>query len=95
MSYEVISIKVDPATKKQAQNAAEELGLSLSSVVKGFLKQFIRTKTVTFSARDEEIPNEYFIKTLAKARKNRKEGKGSPIFRTGEETVKWLEEQGI
>ena len=95
MSTQVITIKVDPVTKKQAQNTAEELGLSLSGVLKGFLKQFIRTKTVTFSARGEEIPNEYFKRTLAKARKNWKEGKGSPIFHTGEEAVKWLEEQGI
>lgn len=95
MSYEVISIKVDPQTKKQAQNVAEEVGLSLSAVIKGFLKQFIRTKTVTFSSQAEEIPNEYFKKTLAKARKNWREGKTSPIFHTGEEAVKWLEEQGI
>ena len=27
--------------------------------------------------------------------KNLEEGKGSPVFRSGEEAVKWLEEQGI
>ena len=95
MSYQVISVKVDPVIKKEAKHTADELGLSLSAVLKGFLKQFIRTKTVTFSARDEEIPNEYFKRTLAKARKNWKDGKGSPIFRTGEEAVAWLEKQGI
>ena len=95
MSTQVITIKIDSATKKTAQHTADALGLSLSAVLKGFLKQFIRTKTVTFSARDEEIPNEYFKRTLAKARKNWKEGKGSPIFHTGEEAVKWLEDQGI
>lgn len=72
MSYEVISIKVDPTTKKQAQSVAEEVGLSLSAVLKGFLKQFIRNKTITFSVQEEEVPNEYFKRTLAKARKNRK-----------------------
>lgn len=95
MNAQVITIKVDPVTKKQAQNLAKELGLSLSGVLKGFLKHFIRTKTITFSAREEEIPNEYFKRTLAKARKNWREGKGSPIFHTGKEAVKWLEEQGI
>jgi len=95
MSYAVVTTKVDPQTKKEAMATANELGMPLSVVIKAFLKQFIKTKTVTFSARDKEIPNEYFKRTLAKARKNWKEGKGSPVFRTGEEAVKWLEDQGI
>jgi len=95
MSYAVVTTKVDPQTKKEAMATADELGMPLSVIIKAFLKQFIKTKTVTFSARNEEIPNEYFKRTLAKARKNWKEGKGSPVFRTGEEAVKWLEDQGI
>lgn len=94
MSYEVISIKVDPLTKKQARSTALALGLSLSAVIKGFLRQFIKTKTVTFSAEDE-IPNAHTRKLLKQAEKNFKEGRYSPIFRTGEETVAWLEKQGI
>lgn len=93
MNYEVISIKVDPATKKRAQNAAEELGLSLSSVIKGFLKQFVRTKTITFSATSEE-PSEYLISAIKEARENRKRGKGSPIFTDIESDLKWLGKQG-
>lgn len=73
---------------------ASELGVPLSVVIKAFLKQFIRTKTITFSAADEVL-NEYFKKTLAKARKNWKEGKGSPIFTNVEDDLKWLEKQGI
>ncbi len=95
MSYAVVVTKVDPKTKKEAQATAEKLGLSLSAVIKAFLKQFIRTRTVTFSAQGEEIPNEYFKRTLEKARKNWRQGKGSPIFHTGEDAVKWLEKQGI
>ncbi len=94
MSYAVITTKIDPQTKKEAMETAESLGMPLSVVIKAFLKQFIRTKTVTFSAQ-EEIPNEYFKRTLAKARKNWKEGKGSPVFHSGEEAVKWLKDQGI
>lgn len=94
MSYEVISIKVDPAIKKQAQKTAEEAGLSLSTVLKGFLKQFIRNKTITFSA-EEEVPNARTLKILKKAEENYKKGNTSPAFKTGEEAVKWLEEQGI
>lgn len=45
--------------------------------------------------RLEEQPTEYFKKTIAKARKNRKAGKGSPIFNNSKEAVTWLENQGI
>jgi addiction module RelB/DinJ family antitoxin len=93
MSYAVITTKIDPQDKKEAKQIAEELGLSLSAVVKVLLKQFVRKKTITLST-EEEIPNAYFKRTIAKARKNFREGKGSPVFNTGEEAVKWLEEQG-
>lgn len=96
MNYAVVVTKVDPKTKKAAQITAEKLGLSLSAVIKAFLKQFIRTKTVTFSVQEEgEYPSEYLIKSIRQAEKDRKAGKASPIFETGEEAVKWLTEQGI
>lgn len=95
MNTQVITIKVDPATKKEAQYTANALGLSLSAVLKGFLKQFIRSKTVTFSTRGEEIPNAHTIKVLKKADENYKKGNTSPAFKTGEEAVAWLEKQGV
>lgn len=95
MSYAVVSAKIDPQTKKEAMATAQELGIPLSVVIKGFLKQFIRTKTVTFSARDEEIPNAHTLKMLKIAEENYKKGNTSPAFKTGKEAVKWLEEQGI
>lgn len=70
MNYEVISIKIDPLTKKQAQKLSDKLGLSLSAVLKGFLKQFIRTKTITFSAQEGEEPSEYLIKAMKQAEKD-------------------------
>lgn len=94
MSYAVVTTKVDPQTKIEAQRIAEELGMPLSVVVKAFLKQFVRTKAVTFSAADEE-PSEYLIKVMKQAEKDRKAGKGSPVFKTGEEAVAWLEKQGL
>ena len=95
MSYTIVSAKIDPQTKKEAMSTANELGLPLSLVIKAFLKQFIRTKSITFSAREEEIPNAQTIKVLKKAEENYKKGNTSPAFKTGEEAVKWLEEQGI
>ena len=95
MSYTIVSAKIDPQTKKEAMATANELGLPLSLVIKAFLKQFIRTKSITFSARVEEVPNARTLKVLKKAEENYKKGNTSPAFKTGEEAVKWLEEQGI
>lgn len=94
MSYTVVTTKIDPQTKKEAMATADTLGLPLSVVIKAFLKQFIRTKTVTFSARDE-VPSQYLIDSIKQGEKDIKEGNVSPAFKTGKEAVDWLEKQGI
>jgi addiction module RelB/DinJ family antitoxin len=94
MSSAVITTKIDPQTKRDAMRTAEELGMPLSVVIKAFLKQFIRTKSVTFSARDEE-PNEYLKSVMKQAEENWKKGNHSPVFESGEDAVAWLEKQGI
>ena len=45
-----INIKTDKSVKKDAQKLAEELGLSLSAVVNASLKEFVRNRSVYFSA---------------------------------------------
>ena len=94
MSYAVVTTKVDPQTKKEAQKTAEKLGMPLSVVIKAFLKQFIRTQSVSFGIQDEE-PGEYLKNAIRQAEKDWKAGKTSPAFKTGEEAVAWLEKQGI
>ncbi len=94
MNYTVVSAKIDPQTKKEAMATANALGMPLSVVIKAFLKQFIRTKTVTFSAAGEE-PSEYLKSAIRQAEKDYKAGKVSPAFKTGKEAVAWLEKQGI
>lgn len=94
MSYAVVTTKVDPQTKKEAQKTAEKLGMPLSVVIKAFLKQFIRTQSVSFGIQDEE-PSEYLKNAIRQAEKDWKAGKTSPAFKTGEEAVAWLEKQGI
>lgn len=93
MDYAVVTTKIDPLTKKQAMKTAKDLGLTLSAVVKAFLKQFIHTKSITFNASEE--PSPYLKRLIAQAEKNLKQGKHSPTFNTGEEAVAWLEKQGI
>ena len=90
MSYAVVTTKIDIQTKRQAMETAEDLGLTLSAVIKAFLKQFVHTKSITFSSFSEQ-PNKYFQSVIAKAEKNLAAGKHSPTFNTGEEAVAWLE----
>lgn len=94
MNYAVVITKIDLQTKKAAMKTADDLGLPLSVVIKAFLKQFIRTKSVTFGTSVED-PSEYLKNVIYQAEKDWKAGKTSPGFRTGEEAVVWLEKQGI
>lgn len=52
----VINIKTDKEVKQNAQKVAEELGLSLSTVINAYLKQFVRSKEVHFSAASHMTP---------------------------------------
>jgi addiction module RelB/DinJ family antitoxin len=45
----IINIKAEKTVKEEAQKTAKELGLSLSTLINAYLKQFIRTKRVYFS----------------------------------------------
>jgi len=45
-----ITIKTDKALLKQSKKLAEELGITLTSVVNAFLKQFVRERKFSVSA---------------------------------------------
>jgi addiction module RelB/DinJ family antitoxin len=45
----VINIKADKEIKESAQKVAQELGLSLSTVINAYLRQFVRNKEVHLS----------------------------------------------
>lgn len=92
MNTAVINIKTNPETKVKAKQVADELGLSLSSLVNAFLKQMIKTKTVTFSARDEE-PNKYLQALIKKAREDYKKGNISPKFKDPNDFLDFLHKQ--
>lgn len=88
MNTAVINLKTDPKTKKAAQKVAEELGISLSGLINGFLKDMIQTKSVHFSA-DEEVPSAYMIKALKENQKDKKAG-NLISFNSWEEERKYL-----
>lgn len=95
MNTAVINIKTNPETKLKAQEVAKDLGLSLSALINGFLKQLVKTKKVTFNAEESEEPSEYLIKILKQAEENYKKGNVSPVFDNAKDAIKYLEDQGI
>ncbi len=48
----IINIKADKDIKIKAQKVAKKLGMPLSTVINGYLREFVRTETVHFSLRD-------------------------------------------
>ena len=89
MNTAVINVKVEPALKQEAKKVAEDLGLSLSGVINGLLRYFVKTKTVTFRA--EEKPTPYMIKALKEAEEDIKAGRVSPSFTNIDEALGWLD----
>lgn len=90
MNTAVVNIKVDPKVKTQAQKFAASLGLSLSSLITGLLKQALKTRTVTFTddVRLELTP--WAKRMLHRSEKEAKEGWVSPGFTDSEDIIAWL-----
>lgn len=88
-----IYIRMNPNLKEKAQEVASKLGFSLSTLIKAYVKQLIKTKKVDFSL--DEKPSQYLIDSIKRAERDIKEGKVSPGFKSGKDAVKWLEKQGI
>lgn len=89
MNYSIVNLKIDPKLKREAQLVAEEIGVPLSTLLKSYIKQLIRTKKVIFDVSEE--PSEYLIKSLAEAEKDREKGYVSPAFTNTKEAIKWLD----
>jgi len=73
MNTAVVNVKVNPQVKKEAQKVAEDLGISLSGIINGFLKHLVRTRSIHFSLNEE--PSEYLIDSLKESRQDIKAGK--------------------
>ena len=88
MDTAVINIKIEPRVKRQAQKVAEELGLSLSAVLKGCLNQLIQTKEIIF--RVSEQPSDYLLKALEESKKDIKAGR-VVSFNKPEEAISYVD----
>lgn len=87
MQTAVINVRVEPETKKEAQIVAKNLGFSLGTLIEGYLKHLVRTKTVHFSL---EEPSEYMIKALKVADEDIKKGR-VVSFKTPREALRYLD----
>ncbi len=84
----VINIRTDSKVKTKAQEISQKLGLSLSAVINAYLRQLVRTKSVSFSLDGE--PTDYLLKSLRESKKDIKKGFVSPAFDKANEATKWL-----
>ena len=93
MNTTSLHVKMDEEDKRQAQETAEELGLSLSAVVKAFLKQFVRTKRLSVSSADlPEIPNARTRRLLKQAEEDMRGGRGIS-FASAKEAIAYLDKE--
>ena len=93
MNTTSLHIKIEPTVKKEAQETAEELGLSLSAVVKAFLREFIRTKRLSAGTRAmPEIPNARTRRLLEQAEEDIKAGRVLS-FADAKEALEYLDKE--
>ncbi|HEX9722108.1 MAG TPA: hypothetical protein VGA53_02485 [Candidatus Paceibacterota bacterium] len=89
MARAIINIKADPVVKTKAQKVAKELGMPLSTIINGYLSQFIRTKEVHFTL--EGILKPSVQKRLDRLHQDVRDGKNivGP-FEDAEEAIRYL-----
>lgn len=90
MNTAVITVKTPADIKIQAQDAAKELGFSLSSLINAYLRQLIKTKTVHFSL---EEPTPYLLESLQASKRDVEHGYVSPGFTNVDDAIAWLHEK--
>lgn len=100
----VINIKIDAALKSRAAQLAEQLGMPLSLVVQGGLRQFVTKQGISFFSYQPEAeirgdfknnrgalnPSPYLRLAIKEARQERAKG-NSYSFSSAAEAIKFLD----
>ena len=92
MSNKVITIKIDPETKKAAQELAADAGLTLSSLINSYLKQVTATRHIDLHIPQRMTPK--MEKLLDEAEKDIVAGRTIGPFKNADEMIKALKEEG-
>lgn len=90
MSSTIINIKTDQELKKEAQKIVSDLGLSLSGVINGFLKQLVRDRAVVFTL-NESAPSSYLLESIKTAKQNQKDD-NFHSFKNNKEALSFLDD---
>ena len=97
----MIHVKADRTVKERAQKTAQKLGIPLSLVINGYLREFIRTQEVRFSLRDslplgtpEGVLKPAVKRRLARIHRDIVAGKNiSPAFSSMDAAIQYLHAQ--
>lgn len=84
-----IQLRIDSRTKAQAQTILKKLGTDLSSAMKLFLTQVIRTKSIPFVARTVNGYTVEYEQSLRDELKRMKAG-DEVTFKSAKEAIKYL-----
>jgi addiction module RelB/DinJ family antitoxin len=86
----ILNVKLDKQLKKQAQAAANDLGLPVSTVVAAGLREFVRSRSITISDPPQLKPE--VEAELLKISSDAKKGVNvSPAFDNLEDAFDWLD----
>lgn len=88
MANTVITIKINPETKKAAKELAADAGLTLSGLVNSYLKQVTATRHIDLRIPQKMTPK--MERLLDEAEKDIAEGKTIGPFSDADEAVKAL-----
>jgi addiction module RelB/DinJ family antitoxin len=85
----VLNIKIEKGLKDTARDVATTLGLSMSTVVNNYLRQFVNERQITF--REPLVPNKKTAALLRRIEKDVKAGKNlSPAFANAKDMEAYL-----
>jgi DNA-damage-inducible protein J len=80
----ILNIKTDKKLKSEAKTVADEMGLTLTTVVNSMLKQFVREREITFSTQD--YPSPMLREAIKEARAEFEAGE-LKVFSSAEELI--------
>ena len=84
MKTAVLTVKIEPKVKHDAQRVADALGFSLSAIVNASLKNLARSKSVSYSLLE---PTPLLVDAISAARKERVRGVSKGSFTTASELM--------
>lgn len=84
----VINFKTDEKLKKQAQQRADKIGLSLSMVLNLYLREFANASDV--NVKIERTLSPTVLRKLSKAEEQIDKNEVSPVFDNARDALRWL-----